>query len=128
MRWFRGGTFDNQYNNRTPIDFTVPSGAKYIQLEAVITGHGFVILSVPTKAIHDTTNSSDENGCGEFCVTQHVFTFNQQFNASVTFSEAGNQFGCADNVPYGVEPNEHGTWYYGRDGWCDGQDVRPWVR
>lgn len=27
----------------------------------------------------------------------------------------------------GVEPNEHGTWTYGRNGWCDGQDVKPWV-
>ncbi len=26
-----------------------------------------------------------------------------------------------EQVPFGVEPNEHGTWYYGRDGWCDGQ-------
>jgi hypothetical protein len=27
----------------------------------------------------------------------------------------------------GVEPNEHGTWLYGRNGWCDGQQVDPWV-
>lgn len=24
-------------------------------------------------------------------------------------------------------PNEHGTWQYGRNGWCDGQNVRPWL-
>lgn len=24
-------------------------------------------------------------------------------------------------------PNEHGTWQYGRNGWCDGQKVKPWV-
>ena len=30
-------------------------------------------------------------------------------------------------VEQGVEPNEHGTWLYGRNGWCDGQDVRPWL-
>ena len=30
-------------------------------------------------------------------------------------------------VPMGSEPNEHGTWLYGRDGWCDGQNVRPWI-
>lgn len=23
----------------------------------------------------------------------------------------------------GSEPNEHGTWQYGRGGWCDGQEV-----
>ena len=27
----------------------------------------------------------------------------------------------------GVEPNEHGTWLYGRNGWCDGQNVQPFV-
>lgn len=27
----------------------------------------------------------------------------------------------------GSEPNEHGTWQYGRGGWCDGQEVTPWV-
>ena len=24
----------------------------------------------------------------------------------------------------GSEPNEHGTWQYGRGGWCDGQEVQ----
>ena len=24
-------------------------------------------------------------------------------------------------------PNEHGTWYFGRNGWCDGLDVTPLV-
>ena len=24
----------------------------------------------------------------------------------------------------GSEPNEHGTWQYGRGGWCDGQEVK----
>ena len=35
--------------------------------------------------------------------------------------------GCALRTPTGVEPNEHGTWLYGRDGWCDGREVDPWV-
>ena len=26
-----------------------------------------------------------------------------------------------------MTPNEEGTWLYGRDGWCDGQEVRPEV-
>ena len=26
-------------------------------------------------------------------------------------------------VLQGSEPNEHGTWQYGRGGWCDGQEV-----
>ena len=40
---------------------------------------------------------------------------------------SGTLFGCADQVPTCVEPNEHGTWLYGRDGWCDGRNVFPWV-
>lgn len=35
----------------------------------------------------------------------------------------GTQWGCADKVPQGSVPNEHGTWMYGRNGWCDGQEV-----
>ncbi len=27
----------------------------------------------------------------------------------------------------GSEPNESGTWHYGRNGWCDGQNIRPWL-
>ena len=41
--------------------------------------------------------------------------------------EAGSELGCADKAGRGAVPNEHGTWYYGRNGWCDGQDVSPLV-
>ena len=77
---------------------------------AVITGHG-----------------SDNNGCGEFCVTSHHFVVNGKHQHVKTFSNAATPLGCADRVPQGVVPNEHGTWLYGRDGWCDGQQVEPWV-
>jgi hypothetical protein len=43
------------------------------------------------------------------------------------FGDAGSPLGCAAQARFGAEPNEHGTWYFGRDGWCDGQDVRPHV-
>lgn len=39
----------------------------------------------------------------------------------------GTPLGCANQVLTGVEPNEHGTWLYGRNGWCDGRNVFPWV-
>ena len=42
-----------------------------MKIYAVITGHG-----------------SDENGCGEFCVTSHHFVVNKHIN-NITFSEAG---------------------------------------
>ena len=53
------------------------------------------------------------------------------FNTSGTpeyydrFMLAGTPEGCTKQVALGSIPNEHGTWYYGRDGWCDGQDIPP---
>ncbi|XP_038058293.1 uncharacterized protein LOC119729686 isoform X2 [Patiria miniata] len=107
---FRGGTFNKSYNqNYKPHFFTVPADVKKVQVYAAITGHG-----------------SDNNGCGEFCVTSHHFVVNGHYN-NITFSNAGTALGCALRTPTGVEPNEHGTWLYGRDGWCDGREVDPWV-
>ncbi|XP_071789142.1 uncharacterized protein [Asterias amurensis] len=107
---FQGGTFDKNYNkNYKPFYFTISSDIKKVQVYAVITGHG-----------------SDNNGCGEFCVTSHHFIVNGHPN-NITFDNAGTPLGCALRTPTGVEPNEHGTWVYGRDGWCDGREVDPWV-
>ncbi|KAK7886532.1 hypothetical protein WMY93_026153 [Mugilogobius chulae] len=107
---YSGGTFDKDYNKRyQPFKFTVPVSAKKVELYAVITGHG-----------------SDENGCGEFCVTSHHFTVNSVYNNTLTFNTAGSPLGCTLKVPEGAVPNEHGTWLYGRGGWCDGLQVDPW--
>uniref|UniRef100_A0A3Q3LRG8 Si:dkey-256h2.1 n=1 Tax=Mastacembelus armatus TaxID=205130 RepID=A0A3Q3LRG8_9TELE len=110
MSLFSGGTFDKNYNKRyQPIKFPVPASTKKVELFAVITGHG-----------------SDENGCGEFCVTSHHFLINAVFNNTHTFDSAGTALGCAMQVTGGAVPNEHGTWLYGRGGWCDGLQVNPW--
>ena len=107
---FRGGTFDEDYNTKySPFSFISPKGTERIKLVAVITGHG-----------------SDNNNCAEFCVTSHHFVVNKIHNYIRVF-HAGTAMGCADRVPEGEVPNEHGTWLYGRDGWCDGQEVVPWV-
>ncbi|KAK3106688.1 hypothetical protein FSP39_025233 [Pinctada imbricata] len=103
-----GATFNRSYNsNFKPYNFTVPKDVLKVEIYAVITGHG-----------------SDENGCGEFCVTSHHFDVNGHVS-NIMFSEAGTPFGCAEQVLTGVEPNEHGTWLYGRNGWCDGRNVFP---
>ena len=100
---FRGGTFDEDYNTKcSPFSFIPPKGTERVKLVAVITGHG-----------------SDSNNCAEFCCAEFCYTR--------VFSNAGTAMGCADRVPEGVVPNEHGTWLYGRDGWCDGREVVPWV-
>jgi len=108
---FRGGTFDKNYNSKySPVHFIPPRDTEKVKLVATITGHG-----------------SDNNNCAEFCVTSHHFVVNNKQNFSRVFKNAGTAMGCADRVPEGVVPNEHGTWLYGRDGWCDGQEVIPWV-
>lgn len=107
---YKGGTFDKNYNKRyQPIKFSVPVSTKKVELYAVITGHG-----------------SDENSCGEFCVTSHHFLVNSVYNNTLVFDSAGSPLGCAMRVPEGAVPNEHGTWLYGRGGWCDGLQVNPW--
>ncbi|XP_028834783.1 uncharacterized protein LOC114789691 [Denticeps clupeoides] len=107
---FGGGVFDKDYNKRfKAINFSVPVSTKQVELYAVITGHG-----------------SDENGCGEFCVTSHHFLVNKKFNNTRIFDSAGTAFGCTLHVGEGAVPNEHGTWLYGRGGWCDGLQVNPW--
>ena len=128
----RGGTFNNQYNNRTPITFTVPTGTQFVQL-------GPCRIDVRRRQSHDCACCRGGHhgprqrrewwtrfvrwsriifcaGCGEFCVTTHVFDFNKQHNASVTFSEAGTQFGCADKVPLGFAAPREGLAVMSRQG------------
>ncbi|XP_070823210.1 uncharacterized protein [Chaetodon trifascialis] len=110
MQLYSGGTFDKNYNKRyQPITFSVPASAKKVELYAVITAHG-----------------SDDNNCGEFCVTSHHFQFNKVFNNTLVFDSAGTPLGCTKWVKKGAVPNEYGTWLYGRAGWCDGLQVDPW--
>jgi len=109
---FRGGKFDQNYNARgkRKLEFTIPPGTRKVEIFATITGHG-----------------SDNNNCAEFCVTSHHFIVNGKHENSRIFDTAGTATGCADQVSQGSEPNEHGTWLYGRNGWCDGQNIAPWV-
>ncbi|TKS82579.1 hypothetical protein D9C73_016688 [Collichthys lucidus] len=120
MPLYSGGTFDKNYNKKyQPIKFSVPASARkvtdmtvdtdHVELYAVITGHG-----------------SDDNNCGEFCVTSHHFLLNGVFNNTLRFDMAGSALGCTTRVKEGAVPNEHGTWLYGRGGWCDGLQVDPW--
>ena len=109
---FRGGKFDINYSKRgkRAMNFTISPQTNKVKIYAVITGHG-----------------SDNNNCAEFCVTSHHFLVNNRHKNTRIFDTAGTATGCADRVSDGSEPNEHGTWLYGRDGWCDGENVNPWV-
>ena len=112
QKLYEGGKFDKNYNSKyKDISFRPPSWAKKVEIVAIITGHG-----------------KDNNGCAEFCVTSHHFTVNDLSHNVIVFKNAATAMGCAARVNQGVEPNEHGTWLYGRDGWCPGQEVVPWVK
>lgn len=112
-----GGTFNNTYNSRQNfISVTTPASPNVIAaaLVVTVTGHGM-----------------DGSGCGEFCPVTHKFSINGGTDRVLAFSSAGTQWGCANGdgnangAPFGQVPNQYGTWFYGRHGWCPGQAVQP---
>lgn len=106
-----GGDWNAGYDaTKPPVMVDVPADAKKVELVTLTTGHGGV---QPTN-------------CAEFCNHQHLFTVNGVLHRQ-SFPEAQTANTCAARVDVGVVPNQHGTWYYGRGGWCPGQDVAPWV-
>jgi hypothetical protein len=109
--------FDN-FSFSAPIEGFVKA-----ELVTVLSGHG-----------------NDNHGCGEFCTTTHHFTLTNYgasvgsglsfTNVKVNDGPNNAATGCAEisELELGTTPNEYGTWLYGRDGWCDGRGVIPWVR
>ncbi|APR81655.1 N-glycosidase F, putative [Minicystis rosea] len=108
---FAGGDFGSMYNaSYAPIDVPIPATAKKVELFTIITGHG-----------------GATNNCSEFCNHQHEFTINEKAYKH-EFPNAGTSNKCVPNVDKGMTPNQAGTWWYGRGGWCPGQQVDPWVQ
>lgn len=108
---WKGGTLDPSYDAaHPPVTVDVPADAKKVELVTLLTGHG----------------GNPPYNCNEFCDHQHVFTVNGVAHRE-SFPEAQTVDGCEKRVGEGVVPNQSGTWYYGRGGWCPGQDVAPWV-
>jgi len=107
---FSGGNFNSTYNDGyQPVDVAIPAGAKRVELWAIITGHGM-----------------KTNNCAEFCNHQHEFTVNGKVHLR-EHATVGQNMGCVGEVANGMVPNQGGTWWYGRGGWCPGQQVEPWV-
>ena len=105
-----GGDFGSAYNSaRLPVLVDIPADAAKVELVAVVTGHG-----------------SGTNQCSEFCDHQHEFTVAGSVHLA-DFPMAGTMAGCVAEVADGMTPNQGGTWWYGRGGWCPGQQVAPWV-
>ena len=106
-----GGSWNASYDSRhAPVRVTVPADVRKVELYALITGHGGV----------------QPSNCAEFCDHQHHFAVNGMDHLR-SFPGARTADGCAGRVGEGVTPNQHGTWYFGRGGWCPGLDVAPWV-
>ena len=108
---FAGGTFDDQYNvGRQPVQVQIPQAAKHVELWAIITGHGGDAIT----------------NCAEFCDHQHHFTVGAT-TYTKDFPMAQTTTGCVADTAQMMTPNQGGTWWFGRGGWCPGAPVIPWV-
>ena len=109
---FGGGGYANSYNAKyEPMPITISEDTKRVEVVAHITGHGF---------------GSEAENCAEFCNHTHHFGVNGTDYVK-EHEEAGWMYGCAMQVVDGTIPNQYGTWYLGRGGWCPGFQVDPYV-
>ena len=107
---FGSANFNATYNdNFEPIEVVVPPETSHATINAIITGHGM-----------------DTNNCAEFCDHHHTFTVNG-VAFKKTHPTVGQAEGCIGEIEGGMVPNQGGTWWFGRGGWCPGQHVVPWV-
>ncbi len=107
---FSGGDFNSSYNDAySPIDVPIPARASQVVLWSIITGHGGA-----------TAN------CAEFCNHEHELTVNGHSYLE-SHPQVGDDEGCIAEVDRGMVPNQGGTWWFGRGGWCPGQQVAPWL-
>ena len=102
---FNGGGFSATYNDNRTILVEPPPGlgaAANAELSFILSGHGTM----------------------EFDASTHVFHVNGDAYSWTSEGVAGTDLGCTTDIRAGrVQPNEHGTWYTGRNGWCNGADV-----
>jgi len=109
---FRGGKFDSALNARDPMSFMVPPGTTRVAVVSTTTGHGW---------------GKNADNCAEFCTSQHEWTLNGQAQDVITLDGPVDQLSCFFGSDRGVIPNQPGTWYFGRSGWCPGLEVQPRV-
>lgn len=105
---FSGGAFDTSFDNLyAETDINIPADATKVELATVISGHGQV----------------SPGTCAEFCETVLHFFVNGTEHV-ISYPVAGTSTGCMEQVDEGTVPNQYGTWWYGRNGWCPGKEVR----
>jgi len=102
---------DATYNdNWDEITVNIPADAVKVELATVITGHGM----------------AQPDNCAEFCNTDHHFYVNGTNNDNTLdfpITDTDPNFGCMNQVGEGTVPNQFGTWWFGRGGWCPGKQV-----
>ncbi|TNE85418.1 MAG: hypothetical protein EP330_25370 [Deltaproteobacteria bacterium] len=105
-RLHRGAYYSPTVNESyQPIDVDVPSSAARVELATVVSGHG-----------------GGQLNCGEFCRTTNHFTVGgEEVVIEDPWVDVAN--GCEQQVSEGTVPNQYGTWWYGRNGWCPGKEV-----
>lgn len=107
MPLFFASSFGLDYNDLfDPQDIFIPQDATKVEIATVISGHG----------------GASPGNCAEFCNTTHHFFVNGNENIR-EFTEAGTTYDCMDKTNQGTVPNQFGTWWYGRSGWCPGLEV-----
>jgi hypothetical protein len=106
-----GGDLDATYAaNHAPMTVAIPADATKVELVAIVTGHG-----------------AADKQCAEFCDHHHTFTIGSAAPHTIAFPEAGTDTGCMASIDHGTTPNQSGTWWFGRGGWCPGAQVAPRV-
>lgn len=105
-----GGDFNAMYNmSHAPKTVPIAAATKKAEIWALITGHGAAMSQ-----------------CAEFCNHRHEFTVDGQVFLK-EHKEAGSSNKCVPEAEKGMVPNQGGTWWFGRGGWCPGQKVHPWT-
>ncbi len=105
-----GGAFNDTYAGaHAPIAVDIPADAERVELWAIVTGHG-----------------AEAQNCAEFCDHQHEFTVDGATHL-LDHPDVADEEGCIAGIDAGMTPNQWGTWWFGRGGWCPGLQVDPWI-
>ena len=105
---FKGGEFNETYNDRSSFSFNPPSDVDRVELVALISGHG----------------QSAQDNCAEWCDHQHHFTLNGTALPTIQHEGMiGSVDGCAEASKQGVSPGQFGNWAPERAYWCPGLPV-----
>ena len=136
-RLFSGGNFDKSYNNNRTLLLSPPTtgragaGAlrfRKVELHFLLSGHGTMEFMPSTCDNRGRLASLAAALTLAPVRRRHTFTVNGKDFTWSSEGVAGTGEGCTKHVRQGrAQPNEHGTWYTGRNGWCNGADVPPRV-